>query len=182
MKTPSYLTKFPISIRKKKHSRVNSITGETKNYEETPCYDFTTRYGYFTLDRRNNIKFIITLVDRKKKCNYIIKVAKVYLYESLLLNLMYRPIRKEQDYNLYVHPNIKSLKPEFEMNKLTPLQIKERYQSAKESLEKIIENNSREKNIRTAEIQLEKLIGQQWKMELLYNIYMSEKEIEKNSA
>lgn len=181
MTNPKYLTKFPIGIRKKKHDRANSITGEVKHFNETNCYDFISKYGYFAIDHKNNVTFTISLVDRERKCTYNIKIAKQYLYDSLLLNLQYRPIVRKgsRTEKFYAHKHIKTILAEIQMNDLTPLQIKERYLRVKDGLEEYIKITPDDTYKRTAELQLERLISQQWKMELLNDIYIGEKVLDR---
>lgn len=174
--TPTFLTKFPVSITEKKHSIENPRTGNTIHYDSEISHAFATKYGYFDVDRKNNVTFIITLVDRTNEINYTIKVAKQYIYDSLMLFLQYRPVERKpwRTKNFYVHNNIGPLIPEAEMNKLTPPEIKERYMLAKGKLENFINDTPDETRKRTAELQLERMIIQQWKMELLHSIYVAE--------
>ena len=177
----NYLTKFPISVRQKRHTRDNSITGVTRHHKEEMCFDFKSRYGYFSVDRKNNIVFLIHLVDRKRKKNIIIKIAKQYIYDSLLLSLLYRPIRRDVSRNekIHVRKNIKTLQDEKIMNDLTIGEIRERFLTVKNELAGFIDDSPTETKQRTAELQMERLLEQEWKIKLLSNISQSEQTIKK---
>ena len=177
IKPPTYLTKFPISISQKQHNELNPRTGETIYYKSEPCHDFITKYGYFDVDKGGNITFIITLVSIKNEISYTIKIAKQHIYDSLMINLMYKPIRREieRTKNFYVHKSIEGLIDLKEDNKLLPNEIVKKFIQAKEGLEEYVKEVDDEILLDRAHRQLEELIRQQWKMELIHNIRLSEK-------
>ena len=178
-----FLTKFPIVVSEKRHDRVNAINGEKKQYKEHICRQFTSRYGYFAVDRANNVNFMITLVDLKKGKNIIVKISKQHVYDSLLLFLQHRPIKKskKQTEQLYIKDNKKLV---YDNNKLyndTIENIKKRYYDIKNDLEGFIADTPNENMKRRAELQLNRLLEQQWKMELLGSIDQSEQVLKKIS-
>lgn len=181
-KATTFLTKFPISIREKKHSKVHSEKGTIKHYEEKPSRKFDSRYGYFAVDKAGSVRFIIILVDKDNKINYKINIAKQHIYDSLLLFLQYRPIQRASKANkeFFVHKNIKLDDIYGEFSKLTPFQIRKRFEKAKTGLNDIINDESNEVRKRTAELQLKRLLDQNWKMELIYDIYLSEKLVDES--
>lgn len=172
----TFLTKFSLSIREKQHSKINNINGNIKHFKDKISHRFKTNYGYFALDKKGNVVFTIVLVDKKEKKNYTIKIAKSHIYDSLLLFLQYRPIRRTVKSNkeFYVHNsnNLHNIDDDF--SKLTPPEILERYKNAKSGLEPLIKDESNDIRKRTSELQLNRLIEQQWKIEFLYEIYQSE--------
>ena len=177
IKTPTYLTKFPISISQKQHNELNPRTGETIYYKSEPCHDFITKYGYFDVDKGGNITFIITLVSIKNEISYTIKIAKQHIYDSLMINLMYKPIarRPERTKNFYVHKSIEGLIDLKEEEHLLPNEIVKKFIQAKEGLEEYVTEVKEEVLLDRAHRQLEELIRQQWKLELIHNIRLSEK-------
>lgn len=176
-KEPTFLSKFPVAIREKKHSKINSINGKIKHFKDKQSFKFKSRYGYFAINSKGNVDFIIVLVDKENKINYKIKIAKQHIYDSLMLFLEYRPIERKTKRNkeFYIHNNNKLYNIDDDFDKLTPPEILERYNNVKNSLVSLIKDNSNDNRKRTAELQLERLIEQNWKMELLYEIYKSEK-------
>lgn len=177
VKELKYLTKFPISIFEKKHSKLSKITGKYTHYKSRNSYAFSSKYGYFKIDKNGSVNFIITLKDSKNKVSYTIKIAKQYLYDSLMLNLLSTPIirRKERNSKFWVNKKIQKHIPSINMNDMTPSEIMDSYINVKKELESIVKTTNDSKRKRTAEIQLENLLEQNWKAELLFEISMSEK-------
>ena len=90
---------------------------------------------------------------------------------------MHRPIRRDpsRNKNFYTHNNLPVLIDEAERNKLTVGDIKERFLTVKKEIAGFIDDSPTETKKRTAELQLERLIEQEWKINLLSEIAESEK-------
>lgn len=169
------LCKFPISVRQKRHATVNRINGHVTHYETTPSYDFYTKYGYLLVDRGNNVNFVITLNNKTEGKTYIVRIAKEYLYDSIMLSLQHGSIKRNAKRKMFVHKNIKSLDKIKELNNLSPDEIINRFKLVKEEVDKIVPDTSNPTRQRAAEIQSIKLLEQNWKADWFREIINSER-------
>lgn len=175
-KAPTYLTKFGISIREKKYSIENPKQNTFIHFKETPSNRFATKYGYFAVDKKGNINFIISLNDRKSKTIYNIKIAKQHIFQSLLYSLQFKPVRynKNANENFFTHKDIISLMELEECNDMSLDDIKEQYKKVVSGMKSLIEETDNDVRKRTAELQLENLLKKQAKMEYFYEIRLCE--------
>ena len=178
----NFLTKFPIKISQKKYNEINRINGNERKYEYTKCTDFTKTYGYFSIEKNGHVDFIIKLNDNNKRITYTIVIAKQHLYDSLLLFLQYRPVKrlKERTENFYTKHKI-SITSNNDLYNDSIQNVKQQYDIAKTELKNIIDDSPDKVRKRTAELQLNRLLEQQWKMDLLSEIHKSQKTIKEIS-
>lgn len=176
-----YLTKFPVVVKEQKHERVNSINGNKKQFKSTPSRQFASHFGFFSIDKGNNVDFVITLKDLRNKKNYYLVIAKQHIYDSLLTFLQYRPIRRaaSRTEQLYCKSERlhKLMDHNGDMYNSSITNAKEQFDNAKKELGDIIVDSPNPISKRTAELQLDRLLGMQWKMELLSMINESKKTI-----
>ncbi len=176
-----YLTKFPVVVREQKHERENSINGHKTKYESTQSKRFSSHFGFFSIDKGNNVDFVITLKDSRNRRNIYLNIAKQHLYDSLLMFLQYRPIQRasSRTEQLYCKSERlhKLMDHNSEMYNSTITEVRERFDNAKKELGNIIVDSPGPVSKRTAELQLNRLLETQWKMELLSMINESEKKI-----
>ena len=158
-----YIAKFPVHVLEKKRSDVTY-----KNYSR-----YSLAYGYLELNKANQLHLYFSLASKKDSLR--IDVAKHYLYDTLLLNLIYRPIPRPNkvDNKLWLHPNPKALKTERMFNQMPPDQIHEVFERSLEKMGNLVTNLT-EGQQKKAKAQFDRLTMLQWKADLLYEIWCAE--------
>ena len=179
--TDNYICKFPASIKEQRHSHTNRYNGAVKKYKTTRSKLFASHYGFLSIDKGNNVSFTITLNDIKNGRNIYINIAKQHLYDGLLTFLQYRPIRRADSRTKQFYCRSERLHKleghNGEMCQSSIAEVRERYDTAKKELGDVIVDSPSPVSKRTAELQFNRLIEAQWKMELLEVIRQSEKKI-----
>lgn len=158
-----YIAKFPVHAEEKKSSE--------KEYNHKSKYK--TAYGYLTLDKGNRLQFFISLSNKRESMK--ITIAKHYLYDTLLANLMYKPIPRPRtvDDHLWLNPNARALRTHRDFNQMTPDQMYATFEHALESITDTVINTSDNQQKR-ARVQFDDLVMRQWKMDLIYTIWQTE--------
>ena len=176
-----FLTKFPVSVNEQKYARENTINGEIKKFKTTISKRFESHYGFFSIDPANNVNFIITLRDKRNQKTYYLRIAKQHIYDSLLTFLQYRPIRREGRCTEQLYCQSERLhkleRHNGELYNSSITEVRERFDTVKTELGNAITDSPSPVSKRTAELQYNRLIEAQWKMELLSLINQSEKRL-----
>lgn len=165
-----YVAKFPLHVMEK--TRAAATYNSKSRYSKA--------YGYLDLDKDNRLQLYFSLVSRKDSLR--INVAKHYLYDTLLLNLMYRPIPRPRtvDDKLWLHPDAKKLRTERRFNQMPPDQIHKVFEHSLEKMGNLVTNLTGKQQIK-ARAQFDRLVEVQWKEDLLYTLWEAEKFEEKNN-
>lgn len=165
-----YIAKFPVHVLEK------TRTASTYSYKSR----YNKAYGYLDLNKANQLHLYFSLSSKKDSLR--INVPKHCLYDTLLLNLMYRPIPrpKRVDDKLWLHPGAKKLQTERRFNQMPPDQIHEVFEHSLEKMGNLVTNLTEKQQIK-ARAQFDRLAAVQWKADLLYEMWCSEKFEEKNN-
>lgn len=165
-----YVTKFPVHVMEKKRTE--------REYNIKSRYN--KAYGYLDLDRGNNLNFFISLSSKKDSLR--IAVAKHYIFDTLLFNLLHRPIPRPRtiDDKLWLHPGARALKTQREFNNMPPDQLHEVFENCIENIDGLVTNLTG-KQQKKAKEQFDRLQGQQWKVTALYELWQAENFVKQNT-
>lgn len=156
-----YLASFPIFAKTKLH--VEKEYGWCK---------YTKRYGYLELNKNNNLNLIFKLSNTKE--SMIITVPKHYILDTFFLNLMFRPIWRpaKTDSNLWLHESARKLATQKKFNQMTPDVLHKVFENCIETMDDLVLNLTGPQQEK-AKKQFDSLQSQQWKAELLYEMWLS---------
>lgn len=159
-----YIAKFPLNV----------LQRDRGQYKFEPSRKYQNSYGYLDLTKDNTLRLYLSLTSKGDVIR--VNIAKHYIYDVLLLNLMYRPIPRQSkaDDHLWLHSGAKSLKTELIFNQMTPDKIHEVFENTLVGLDSLIKS-SPEKERKTALNQFNKLTTRQWKVDLLYEMFNAQK-------
>lgn len=159
----TYLAKFPIHVLEKRRS------AKTYNYKSR----YNKAYGYLDLDKANQLHLYFSLSSKKDSLR--IDIAKHYLYDTMLLNLQFRPIPRPRtvEDKIWLNPNIRALQPEKRFNDMLPDEMHTMFERSLEKMGLIVDNLTEKQGVK-ARAQFDRLVMVQWKAELLYQLWSAE--------
>lgn len=156
-----YVASFPVFSKIKQH--------KDREYQWSK---YTKQYGYLSLNKSNKLNLIFKLSNTKE--SMIITVPKHYLYDTLLLNLMWRPISRPRtvDNNLWLHPSARKLSTQRKFNDMPPDILYGVFENCLETMDDLVLNLTGDQQEK-AKKQFDSLQAQQWKAQLLNEMWIS---------
>lgn len=160
----TYIAKFPLHVIEKRR--------KAKNYSYVSRYN--KAYGYLDLDKGNQLHLYFSLSSKKDSLR--IDVSKHYIYDTLLLNLMFRPIPRPRtiEDKIWLNPGLRALQPEKRFNDMLPDEMHEMFEHSLEKMGMLVTNLTEKQGVK-ARAQFDRLVTVQWKAELLHQLWQAEK-------